>query len=51
MVGAFALGLGSILGILLIVLAVVMAATAAVGFCPLYRLFGISTVRAAEPRR
>jgi hypothetical protein len=42
-VGAFAVGAGSVLGIILFVVAAIMLVTAAVGFCPLYRLFGIST--------
>jgi hypothetical protein len=33
---AFLAGFGSVLGVVAIVLAVVMLATAAVGFCPLY---------------
>jgi hypothetical protein len=40
---AFAVGAGSVLGIVLLVVAAIMLATAAVGFCPLYKLFGIST--------
>lgn len=42
-VGAFAVGFSSVAGIVLAVLGVVMLVTAAVGFCPLYRIFGIST--------
>ena len=42
-IGAFAVGIGSVLGIVLAVVAVVMLVTAAVGFCPLYRVFGLST--------
>jgi hypothetical protein len=42
-VGALAAGAGSVLGIILLVVAAVMLATAVVGFCPLYRLLGIST--------
>jgi zinc transporter ZupT len=42
-VGAFAVGASSVLGIILFVVAAVMLVTAAVGFCPLYRLFGLST--------
>ncbi len=49
-VAAFAIGLGSVGGILLAVVGVVMLATAAIGFCPLYRLFGISTSKATQPR-
>jgi hypothetical protein len=40
---AFLTGAGSVLGVILIVVAVVMAVTAAVGFCPLYRLVGLSS--------
>ena len=40
---AFATGVGSTLGIVLAVLAVIMLATAATGFCPLYRVFGLNT--------
>jgi len=42
-VGAFAVGPSSVLGIILFVVAAIMLVTAAVGFCPLYRLFGLST--------
>ena len=35
---AVAIGTGSVAGIVLLVVAAVMAATSAVGFCPLYRL-------------
>jgi len=35
---AFVVGAGSVAGIVLFVLAAVMLATSAVGFCPLYRL-------------
>jgi hypothetical protein len=35
---AFVVGAGSVGGIVLFVLAAVMLATSAVGFCPLYRL-------------
>ena len=40
---AFILGAGSILGIILFVVAGLMLATSVVGFCPTYRLIGIST--------
>jgi hypothetical protein len=40
---AFAVGIGSVLGIVLLVAAAIMVVTAAVGFCPLHRLFGLST--------
>lgn len=42
---AFVVGAGSVGGIILLVVAVVMLGTAAVGFCPLYRLFGMSTCK------
>jgi hypothetical protein len=41
--GAAALGFGTIGGIIALVVAAVMVATAASGFCPLYSLFGVST--------
>ncbi len=40
---AFWLGIASVLGIILAIVAVVLLVTAAVGFCPLYRVFGLST--------
>ena len=43
--GAVAVGVGTVWGIVLLVVAAVMVVTAAVGFCPLYRLFGISTCK------
>jgi len=42
-VAGVAVGSSSLLGIVLFVVAVVMLVTAAVGFCPLYRLMGIRT--------
>ncbi len=42
---AFVVGAGSVGGIILLVVAVVMLGTAAVGFCPLYRLFGMNTCK------
>ena len=41
----FAVGIGSVVGVVLVLVGVVMAITAAVGFCPLYRLIGLSTER------
>jgi hypothetical protein len=46
-VAAFAVGAGSTMGIILIVLAVILLVTAAVGFCPLYRLLGLRTNKEA----
>ena len=39
----FAVGAGSVLGIILLVVAAVLLVTAAVGFCPLYPLLGLNT--------
>jgi hypothetical protein len=50
-IGALVVGLGSVLGVVLLVVAAVMLVTAAVGFCPLYRIFGIRTNKAAAPVR
>lgn len=44
-VAAFLVGPGSIVGIILFVLAGVMLATSLVGFCPLYPLVGINTCK------
>ena len=53
-IAAFAVGAGSTVGNILIVLAAILLVTAAVGFCPLYRLLGLRTnkeaVSAAAPR-
>ena len=43
--GALLIGVTSVVGIVLVVVAIVMAVTAAVGFCPLYRIFGINTCK------
>lgn len=42
-IGAFSVGLTSVWGIVLAVVALIALVTAVVGFCPLYRLLGIST--------
>jgi hypothetical protein len=42
-VGAWLAGFGTIGGIVLLVLAVVMLVTSAISFCPLYLPFGFST--------
>lgn len=36
-------GMGSALGVVLLVVAAIMAVTSVVGFCPLYRLVGMNT--------
>lgn len=43
LIAAVVLGMGTGWGTVLIILAVVMAVTGLVGFCPLYRLMGTST--------
>lgn len=45
LVAAVVLGLTSPGGIILAVVAAVLVVTAAVGFCPLYRVFGINTCK------
>jgi hypothetical protein len=40
---AFIAGIATALGIVLLVVGVVLAATAVTGFCPLYRVLGMST--------
>ena len=40
---AFVTGIASALGIVLLVVGVVLAATAVTGFCPIYRVLGMST--------
>lgn len=47
---AFMVGAGSVAGIVLLVVGAVMVVTAAVGFCPLYRVFGISTCKVPAGR-
>ncbi len=40
---AFVVGAGSVAGIVLFVLAAIMLATSAIGFCPLYKLLHLDT--------
>ena len=47
---AFVVGVGSIGGIILLVVAAIMIVTALLGFCPLYRLLGISTCARKAPQ-
>ena len=42
-IAAFVVGATTVVGVLLLVVAAIMVVTAAVGFCPLYRVFGLST--------
>jgi hypothetical protein len=48
LVGALAIGIGTIGGVVLLVLGGVLVVTAATGFCPLYRVLGLSTVPAKK---
>lgn len=48
LLGAFAVGTGTVGFVLLLVVAAVLLVTAAVGFCPLYRVFGVSTCPVAR---
>jgi len=43
LIGAFAIGAGSVLGTVLLALAAIMLATSAVGFCPLYALLRLNS--------
>jgi hypothetical protein len=47
--GALVLGPATILGIVLLALAAIMLGTAAIGYCPLYALFGLSTRERRRP--
>lgn len=44
-IGATQLGSNAILGILLIAVGLVLLATAFMGFCPIYRIIGFSTLK------
>ena len=48
-IAAWAVGFGEVLGIVLLALAAIMVLTSAVGFCPLYRPFGIKTCPSRTP--
>lgn len=48
LIGAFATGLGSVLGVVLLVVGAILVVTAAVGFCPLYKVFGMNTCPAPK---
>ena len=47
-IAAVAVGGGSVLGIVLVVLAAILLVTAAVGFCPIYRILGIRTAKITD---
>lgn len=44
-VWAWFAGMGSVLGMVLLIVAVVLVVTASISFCPLYLPFGLSTRR------
>lgn len=44
-IAAFAIGIGSVVGIVLAVVGAVLLVTAFVGFCPLYRVLGMNTCK------
>lgn len=46
-IGAVTVGASSVLGVVMFVVAGILLLTAAVGFCPLYRLLGLSTDKRA----
>ena len=48
LIGAVALGVGTGGGIALLVVGAIMVVTAAVGFCPLYRVLGLNTCPAPK---
>ncbi len=48
LVGAVAVGATSGVGLVLLVLGGILLVTGAVGFCPLYRILGMSTQRASH---
>lgn len=52
LIGAVVAGVsgGAVLAVVLGVVGVILAGTAAVGFCPLYRIFGISTCKVPAAR-
>jgi uncharacterized membrane protein len=44
---AIAVGASSVIGVVLLAVGAILVVTAAVGFCPLYRLLGLSTDKGA----
>jgi len=46
-IAAIAVGASSVLGVILFLVATILVVTAAVGFCPLYRVLGLSTHNSA----
>lgn len=48
LIGAVLLGIGTGGGIALLVVGAILVVTAVVGFCPLYRVFGLNTCPAPK---
>ncbi len=48
LVAGLGVGLGSVASIVLLVVAAIMFLTGVVGFCPLYRIFGLSTCKVRQ---
>lgn len=48
LLGAWAIGSGSVAFVLLMVVGAILLVTAAVGFCPLYRVLGLTTCPVAR---
>lgn len=49
-IASWLIGFGTVAGIVLLVVAAIMLVTAAVGFCPLYRVFGINTCKVPQDK-
>lgn len=47
-VGAYLAGMSSLLGIVLLIVGAVLGVTVLTGFCPLYRVLGMSTCRVRD---
>lgn len=47
-IGAYLAGMSSLLGIVLLVVGAVLGVTALTGFCPIYRVLGMSTCRVRD---
>ena len=48
LVAGLGVGLGSVASIVLLVVAAIMFLTGVLGFCPLYRIFGLSTCKVRQ---
>ena len=47
-IAAFLVGAGTVLGIILFLVAAIMVLTAALGFCPIWRIVGVNTNKSAS---